>query len=141
MVAIIALILNSLSLLDPVLPTWFVLFKQYFMKFYVEDNTLMMTIEKMKFYIDIHIKAYHLNHKLMSLYDFKYLQYSVTLSSRGWNPYPDVWSDLDVSDFLRGTILHILYRLGWANLGYHRHYIYHWPFNFIFCNNTFKLVC
>ena len=46
--------------------------------------------EKMKFPIDLHIKAYHLNHWLLSLYGFKYLHYSVTLSSLGWNPFP--WS-------------------------------------------------
>ena len=33
--------------------------------------------------MDLHIKAHHLNHWLLSLYAFKYLHYSVTLSSRG----------------------------------------------------------
>ena len=49
------------------------------------------------FHMDLHIKAYHLNHWLLSLYAFKYLHYSVTLSSRGWNSCPGVWSDLDLN--------------------------------------------
>ena len=42
------------------------------------------------------IKAYHLNHLLLSLYAFEYLHYSVILSSRRWNPFPGVCSDLDL---------------------------------------------
>ena len=44
--------------------------------------------------MDLHIKAYHLNHWL--LYDFKYLHYSVTLLSQGLNQFPGVCSDLDI---------------------------------------------
>ena len=40
---------------------------------------------KNKFPTDLHMKAYHLNHWLLSLHELKYLHYSVTLSSRGWN--------------------------------------------------------
>ena len=46
--------------------------------------------------MDLHIKAYHLNHWLMSLYVFKYLQCSVTLLSQGWNSYFGVYSDLNL---------------------------------------------
>ena len=42
------------------------------------------------------MKAYHLNHWLLCLYEFKYLQYSVTLLSRGWNKFFGVFSDLDL---------------------------------------------
>ena len=33
--------------------------------------------------MDLHIKAYHLNHWLVSLYAFKYLQYSVKKNCHG----------------------------------------------------------
>ena len=46
--------------------------------------------------MDLHIKAYHLNHWLLSLYAFQFLYYPVTLSSRGWNLYFCVYSDLNV---------------------------------------------
>ena len=42
------------------------------------------------------MKAYHLNHWLLSLHEFKYLHYSVTLLSRGWNYFFGVYSDLDL---------------------------------------------
>ena len=37
--------------------------------------------------MDLHMKAYHLNHWLLSLHQFKYLHYSATLLSRGWNKF------------------------------------------------------
>ena len=46
--------------------------------------------------MDLHIKAYHLNHWLLSLYAFDDIHYSVTLLSRRWNPFPGVCSDLDI---------------------------------------------
>ena len=46
--------------------------------------------------MDLHRKAYHLNHWLFSLHAFKYLHYSVTLSSRGWNCFFGVCSDLNL---------------------------------------------
>ena len=47
--------------------------------------------------MDLHIKAYHLNHWLLSLHEFRYLHYSVTLLSRGWNKFFGVCSDLNLS--------------------------------------------
>ena len=38
-----------------------------------------MTIEKILFPMDLHMKAYHFNHWLLSVHEFKYLHYSVTL--------------------------------------------------------------
>ena len=63
-------------------------------------SMFVMTIYilKNKFPLDLHIKAYHLNHWLLSLYGFKYLHFSVTLLSQGWNPFPGVCSDLDLGD-------------------------------------------
>ena len=116
MVAVIALTCHRLSLLDPVLNMWCVIFKQYFMKFWDKGFTLetkhwwwLYISEKMKFPMDLHIKAYHLNHWLLSLYGFKYLHYSVTLSSRGWNPFPGVCSDLDICSgiYLPGSYDHL----------------------------------
>ena len=119
MVPVIALTFNSLSLLNPVWNTWCVIFKQYFMKFWDKGFTLetkhwwwLYISEKIKFPMDLHIKAYHLNHWLLSLYGFKYLHYSVTLSSRGWNPFPGVCSDLDIKQYVndkptRALILNI----------------------------------
>ena len=52
------------------------------------DITFTMTLDiakKNKFPMDLHIMVYHLNHWLLSLYAFKYLHYSVTLLSQGWN--------------------------------------------------------
>ena len=37
--------------------------------------------------MDLHNKAYNLNHWMLSLYAFKYLQCSVTLLSQGWKYY------------------------------------------------------
>ena len=48
--------------------------------------------------MDLHIKAYHFNHWLLSLYAIKYLHCSVTLLSRGWNKFFGVYSDLDIQD-------------------------------------------
>ena len=53
----------------------------------------------MKFLTDLHIKAYHLKHWLLSLYGFKYLHYSLILLSQGGNSFPGVCSDLDVVVF------------------------------------------
>ena len=57
--------------------------------------------------MNLHIKAYQLNHWLLSLYGFKYLHYSVTLLSRGWNLFSGVCSDLDIdiSQTLTKTVL------------------------------------
>ena len=57
--------------------------------------------------MDLHIKAYHLNRWLLSLYGLKYLHFSVTLLSRGWNSFPGVCSDLDIdiSPTLTKTVL------------------------------------
>ena len=46
--------------------------------------------------MNLHIKAYHLNHWLLSLYALKYLQCSLTLLTRGWNYYFGVYSDLNL---------------------------------------------
>ena len=46
--------------------------------------------------MDLHVKAYHFNHWLLSLHNLKYLHYSVTFSSRGWNYFFGVCSDLDL---------------------------------------------
>ena len=103
MVTVIALTFHSLSLLDPVLSTWCVIFQQYFMNFWVMDSQKGQNIyddyiyrKKIQFLRDLHIKIYHLNHCLLSLYGFKYLHYSVTLLSRGWNSFPCVCSDFDI---------------------------------------------
>ena len=103
MVAVIALTFNSLSILDPVLNTWCAIFKQYFMKFWDKGFTLetkhfrcLYISDKIKFPMGIHIQFYHLKHWLLSLYGVRHLHYSVTLSSRGWNPFPGVCSDLDL---------------------------------------------
>ena len=100
MVAVIAL---TLSLLDPVLNMWCVIFKQYFMTFWDKGFMLetkhwwwLYISDKMKFPMDLHIKAYHLNHWLLSLYGFRYLLYSVIPLSQGWNSFPGVCSDLDI---------------------------------------------
>ena len=70
------------------------------MKFWDKGFTLetihswwLKILQTNKFPMDLHIKAYHLNHWLLSLYALKYLHYSVTLSSRGWNWYFGVYSD------------------------------------------------
>ena len=47
--------------------------------------------------MDLHIKAYYLNHWLLSLYAFKALHCSVTLLSKGWNYIFAVYLDLDKS--------------------------------------------
>ena len=49
------------------------------------------------FPMDLHIKAYQLIHRLLLLYDFRPLHYSVTLLSQRWNPFPSVCSDLDIN--------------------------------------------
>ena len=73
------------------------------MKFWDKGFTLetkhwwwLYITKKMKFPMDLHNKAYHLNHWLLSLYGIKYLHYSVTLLSRGWNSFPGVCSHLDL---------------------------------------------
>ena len=42
------------------------------------------------------MKAYHFNHWLLSLHEFKYLHYSVTFLSMGRNNFFGVCSDLDI---------------------------------------------
>ena len=54
--------------------------------------------------MDLHIKA--LNHWLLSLYAFKYLPYSVTLSSRGWNFFFVLTQTLISSHFLQSAVQH-----------------------------------
>ena len=75
LVAVIALTFISLSLLDSVLNMLCVIFKQYFLKFWDKGFTWWLYIlEEMNFPIDLHIKAYHLKHWLLSLYGFEYLE-------------------------------------------------------------------
>ena len=67
--------------------------------FFRSDNTFMMTLDiakKIKFSLYLHIKAYHLNHWMLSLYAFKYPHCSVTLLSQGWNYFCYVYSHLDL---------------------------------------------
>ena len=56
---------------------------------------MTLDIPKNKLPLDLHIKAYHLNHWLLSLYAFKYLHCFVALSSWGWNYFFGVYSQLD----------------------------------------------
>ena len=53
----------------------------YLKKIKIDDDCIYWR-KKIKFPIDLHIKAYHLNYWLLFLYGFKYLHYSVTLSSQ-----------------------------------------------------------
>ena len=57
---------------------------------------LKISQKKKTFCMDLHVKAYHFNQWLLSLYAFKYLYCSITLSSRGWNWYFSVYSDLNL---------------------------------------------
>ena len=61
------------------------------MKFWDKGLTLetihsqwLKILQTNKFPMDIHIKVYNWNHWLLSLYAFKHLHYSVTLSSGRW---------------------------------------------------------
>ena len=71
----------------------------------------MMTIDIgffKKFPMDLHMKAFHLNHWLLSSHEFKYLHYTVTLLSWGRNKFFGVCSDLDLCDlvyFMTGSTI------------------------------------
>ena len=85
-VPVVALTFNSLSLRDPVKNMWCVKSKQYFIKFW-DKGFILETIhwwwlyikENKKFSMDLHIKAYDLNHWLLSLYGVMALSTFITL--------------------------------------------------------------
>ena len=96
--------------MDPVLNIWCVIFNNVSWNFEIKDLRYRRYIDddyryrgKNEFPMD-HMKAYHFKHRLLSLHEFKYFHYSVTLSSteterifwwllRPWYyQYQDLWS-------------------------------------------------
>ena len=102
--------------------------------------------------MDLHIKAFHLNHRLLSLYDFRYLHYSVTLSSRRWNPFPSVCSGLNLMNnhFSRRInwnvmlllLFWIMYIQLWCNLAKHQYILLQiqTPYGVPYCMVLYTLV-